>query len=239
MKKKILVLSIVIILLTTAVVGGSLAWFTDTDEVKNTFTVGRVDIKQLESFTQNSTLMPIVHNDTPQLTDDTNYVPKEVKVENRGNTPAYIRTHIAVPTALVGVLELDLNVGDGSKWAFAFSNQTTIGGKAYTVYSYTYSEALEGTDNWLLAKETELLLNGAYIGEKIDLNVYPETATDPSQATAAYFVKADGTEVTGFNVITDMLNVYVATQGVQAHGFASAKAAFADAFQDKIPEFTA
>ena len=60
MKKKILVLSIVIILLTTAVVGGSLAWFTDTDSATNTFTVGSVKIAQNEDFdsTKASNLMP-------------------------------------------------------------------------------------------------------------------------------------------------------------------------------------
>ena len=49
MKKKILVLCLVVALAVTAVVGGTLAYFTDTDEETNTFTVGNVKIDLLES----------------------------------------------------------------------------------------------------------------------------------------------------------------------------------------------
>lgn len=249
MKKKVLALSFVMALLAIAVVGGSLAWFTDTDEVKNTFVMGTLDIKQKENYYQNSALMPIVHNNTETLTDDANYVKKEVWVENYGNAPAYVRTHIAVPTALVGVLQLDLNT-DASPWEFTFSNTATIGGKGYTVYSFTYGgdegKELEGTTNWILAKATEKLLLGVYIDEKTNLNVYRNDPTDEDKVTAAYFVKADGTEVTGFNLVNDEVNVYVATQAVQADGFKDtddddndAKEAFTSAFNDELPEFTA
>ena len=49
MKKKILALCLVVALAVTAVVGGTLAYFTDTDDAKNTFTVGNVNIELLES----------------------------------------------------------------------------------------------------------------------------------------------------------------------------------------------
>ena len=49
MKKKILALCLVVALAVTAVVGGTLAYFTDTDDAKNTFTVGNVKIDLLES----------------------------------------------------------------------------------------------------------------------------------------------------------------------------------------------
>ena len=49
MKKKILALCLVVALAVTAVVGGTLAYFTDTDKETNTFTVGNVDIELLES----------------------------------------------------------------------------------------------------------------------------------------------------------------------------------------------
>lgn len=49
MKKKILALCLVVALAVTAVVGGTLAYFTDTDKETNTFTVGNVDIDLLES----------------------------------------------------------------------------------------------------------------------------------------------------------------------------------------------
>lgn len=48
MKKKIMTLSLVVALAATAVIGGTLAYFTDTEEETNTFTVGNVDITLTE-----------------------------------------------------------------------------------------------------------------------------------------------------------------------------------------------
>lgn len=44
MKKKIVSLCLVVAMLAIAIIGGSLAYFTDEDEAVNTFTVGNVDI---------------------------------------------------------------------------------------------------------------------------------------------------------------------------------------------------
>ncbi len=49
MKKKIIALCLIVALAATAVIGGTLAYFTDTDSAKNTFTVGNVEIQLLES----------------------------------------------------------------------------------------------------------------------------------------------------------------------------------------------
>ena len=48
MKKKIVSVCLVVCLLATAIIGTTLAYFTDTDEVTNTFTSGNVDITLLE-----------------------------------------------------------------------------------------------------------------------------------------------------------------------------------------------
>ena len=48
-KKKILALSLIVCLLATAVVGGTLAYFTDTDDAVNTFTAGNVGIDLTEA----------------------------------------------------------------------------------------------------------------------------------------------------------------------------------------------
>jgi len=49
MKKKIMAICLCVALLAVAVVGASLAYFTDTESAKNTFTVGNVKIELLES----------------------------------------------------------------------------------------------------------------------------------------------------------------------------------------------
>ena len=49
MKKKLLSLALVVVMAATAIVGTTLAYFTDTDAEKNTFTVGNVKIDLIES----------------------------------------------------------------------------------------------------------------------------------------------------------------------------------------------
>ena len=52
MKKKTLALVLALTLLVAGVIGGTLAWLTDqTDEVKNTFTVGDINIDLTETTT--------------------------------------------------------------------------------------------------------------------------------------------------------------------------------------------
>lgn len=66
MKKKILAVAIAAIMLVTAIASFSLAYMTDTDEQKNTMTVGKVDIEQLEYervVVDNNGIMEWVEND--------------------------------------------------------------------------------------------------------------------------------------------------------------------------------
>lgn len=116
MKKKILALCLVVALAVTAVVGGTLAYFTDTDNETNTFTAGGVKIDlieqqvnkegtALEAFKQNQVLMPIVgsaqgEKDALGQPVAKNYVDKIVTVENTGKSGAYVRAYFAIPSAL-------------------------------------------------------------------------------------------------------------------------------------------
>ena len=54
MKKKILALSMCIALAAIAIVGASLAYFTDTDAKTNVFTTGKVDITLNENFDEDN-----------------------------------------------------------------------------------------------------------------------------------------------------------------------------------------
>lgn len=114
MKKKITAISLCAALLAIAIVGASLAYFTDTDNETNTFTVGNVDIdlieqqrgeKGLEPFQQNKKLYPIVGSaqgkkDKYGMPIAKNYVDKVVTVKNEGSEKAYIRAYFAIPSAL-------------------------------------------------------------------------------------------------------------------------------------------
>ena len=115
MKKKITAIFLCVALLTTAIVGASLAYFTDTDNQTNTFTVGNVKIDLIEKerdgnggtkdFTQGKKLYPIVgsaqgEKDALGMPTAKNYVDKMVTIENTGSEKAYIRAYFAIPSAL-------------------------------------------------------------------------------------------------------------------------------------------
>jgi len=103
MKKKIISICLVICLLAVAIVGGTLAYFTDTDEADNVFTVGNIDIELHEKnragvtdeayreWLESETIMPGETMD------------KIVWVKNVGKEPAYVRVTITVPADMTPV----------------------------------------------------------------------------------------------------------------------------------------
>lgn len=114
MKKRIVTIALVVALVAIAAVG-TLAYFTDTDNATNTFTVGNVAIKLIEKerdgnggtkeFTQDKRLYPIVgsaqgEKDDLGMPTAKNYVDKMVTIQNTGSEKAYIRAYFAIPSAL-------------------------------------------------------------------------------------------------------------------------------------------
>lgn len=114
MKKKITAIFLCVALVAIAIVGASLAYFTDTKSATNTFTVGNVKIELieqqrgengLEPFKQNKKLYPIVgsaqgEKDEYGMPIAKNYVDKMVTIKNTGSEKAYIRAYFAIPSAL-------------------------------------------------------------------------------------------------------------------------------------------
>lgn len=114
MKKKLTLVVTCIVLVAAMVIGGTLAYFTDTKNATNTFTVGNVKINLIEQqrgenglvpFEQNKKLYPIVgsaqgEKDALGMPTAKNYVDKMVTIENTGSEKAYIRAYFAIPSAL-------------------------------------------------------------------------------------------------------------------------------------------
>ncbi|MBR6793235.1 MAG: hypothetical protein IKM48_02615 [Clostridia bacterium] len=224
MKKKVLVVSLAIAVLAITMIGGSLAWFMDEDEATNVFTFGSIEITQNEDFVQESMLLPVVGGDPTVSTD--NYIKKMVNVTNDGKNAAYVQTFIAVPAVLDnnGILKQLYN--ESADWEVSkVAADVTVPGETllYNVYRYRYTKELAPTDT------TSNNLEYVYIDKTIDLNVY-DTDNDNVNDTA-YFVLADGTEITGFNA-AGKLNVYAATQAVQVKGFGGYTVALDSAFAD-------
>ena len=116
-KRKIVLLASALCMVAILAIGGTLAYFTDTQEVTNTFTAGGVKIKLIEQqssedgkslvpYVDGQTLMPIVgsaqtdpKNDVGQPTSG-NYIDKIVTIENTGKSDAWVRAYFAIPSAL-------------------------------------------------------------------------------------------------------------------------------------------
>ena len=152
MKKKLTAIFLCVALVAIAIVGASLAYFTDTDNETNTFAVGNVKIelieqqrgeKGLEPFKQNKKLYPIVgsaqgEKDNYGMPTAKNYVDKMVTIKNTGSEKAYIRAYFAIPSALddgyetfnAGLNVLHFNFGndenglstEGNQWIWKHGN---------------------------------------------------------------------------------------------------------------------
>ena len=102
-KKTILVAAIAVMLVAALVVGGTLAYFTDTKSAPNTFTVGNVSIdlneqqkgeKGLETFVQGKQLVP-------GTSSDGNAVSKIVTVTNTSkDNDAWVWVELKIPAYL-------------------------------------------------------------------------------------------------------------------------------------------
>lgn len=88
MKKKITAICLVVALAATAIVGGTLAYFTDTDEKENVLTVGNVDITLTEPNweTEGKVDAEDAYPGEPLKKDPT--------VENVGANPCFVRVRV-------------------------------------------------------------------------------------------------------------------------------------------------
>lgn len=260
MKKKIISLCLVVALGATAVIGGTLAYFTDTDKATNTFTTAKVDIalkeqqrdvqdgqpvanSALEAFEANKVLYPIVgsaqgEKDDMGLVTAGNYVDKIITIKNLDtSTDAYVRLYIAIPSVLDNVADAGQNI-----LHFNYGNKFETG--SYTAADYA---------NW--GTET-LLVKDFAIGE-INYNIYYRDynkmmAKDTETGSAAYVgfymdskVDYDTTNnyytINGEKIKYDFSNgvkIPVYAVGVQAAGFTTAAAAVDAAFGADFNPFT-
>lgn len=222
MKKKVLTVALAVALIAI-LVSGSLAYFTAEDEVTNTFTIGSVKIEIYENGEATpdavkplGKLTPVV-NGTPS--DDESYIDKVVDVKNTGKNDAYIRTHIAVPTALIGYLQLDVTA-DG--WTYngtiTGSSTATVEGVAYTVFTYDYLTAV-APDGF-----TAELLQGVYLKSNVDLEedasgnleFILRDASGNKTANSGFVAHTKNTDGT---YTSANVNILVASEAIQTQGF--------------------
>lgn len=88
MKKKIISLCLVLALAATAIIGGTMAYFTDDEEATNTFTVGNVDITLTEPNWEGSG-----SQDAPEVYPG-EALAKDPTVTNVGANPCFVRIKV-------------------------------------------------------------------------------------------------------------------------------------------------
>lgn len=218
MKKKVLALAVCAALLAVAIVGGTLAYFTDKDAADNVFTVGKIDIKLNEAGFDKTddeyreelakqTIVPaVIDGDTIK-----NALPKEVSITlEEGSKNAYVWYEYVVPAELNGVLHFHFK--DTENW----DGPVRVSKDAKSVvYVVKYKNML--TEE---APDTSVSMDQVYMDSTVDYNT----------ATQKYEMLSGG----AIEVIEmpAELKVNVRAYGIQADGFADYEAAY-NAYQAK------
>ena len=251
-KRKIVLLASALCMVAILAIGGTLAYFTDTDSATNTFTVGGVKIdlieKQvnkegtaLEDFKQGQVLMPIVgsaqgEKDAFGQPVAANYIDKMVTIENTGSSAAWVRAYFAIPSALddgfeesfnasMNILHFNFGNADGKS---TYNNQWLWGSVAKPNHSgWNYFETTIGdvSYNVYFADYYQPLAAGATTEQFIS-GVYLDSHVD--MKNGAYidtrFPTAD------LSILNGTVKCPVKAVAVQADGFTNAADAVTAAF---------
>lgn len=251
MKKKIIAMCLVVALAAIAVIGGTLAYFTDTEQATNTFTTAKVNIELveqqrgengLEKFENKKVLLPIVGSaqkakDEMGMPTAANYVDKIITIKNlEDSTDAYVRLYIAIPSVLDNVADAGQNV-----LHFNWGNNFTTGNYSAEDHANWGAETLLVKDfnigginyniyyrdyNKVMAANTETgsaAYVGFYLDEKVDYD--DEQGKYTINGKAINFDFSNG------------VNIPVFAVGVQKAGFNSAEAAVNAAFGNDFNPF--
>ncbi len=199
MKKKIVALCLVIALAATAVIGGTLAYFTDNDNATNTFTVGKVDIKldeaKVDEYGDPVEPAERVQENSYKLIPACEYTKDPTVTVMAGSEESYIRMVVTVnkKAALdaIGVNALEVfQEYNAAKWPM--DSQKADGDTM--VYEFRYAETVStvGTaDKALEPLFTSILVPADITGEQLATLDGLVIDVDAHAIQAASFADAD------------------------------------------------
>ncbi len=198
MRKKIITLVAVLALALVAVIGGSLAYFTDTDAADNVFTTGNVNITLKENFDEEGAkLLPGVEN----------AITKEVSIcVEEGSEDAYVWYTYLVPTALLDVIHIVNSTEDD--WTYSKIGTEIIDEIEYTVFLALYSKALSGEEETVVAMSQVYMDSAVDADENGNYTLNGETI-DFDFTTMHIFVRAYAIQAAGFDGIEAAYAAYV------------------------------
>lgn len=204
-KNKLIALGAAAVLSATALIGGTLAYFTDTDTETNEFTVGNIDIdlheankdglmdEQYQEWLKDQKLFP-TNREQEQIA-------KIVTIENTStSTEAYLWAEVWIPQALDAETDDDrsLHLVDGEDVKVEkFEEGRNIDGTLYNGYIYYFDGMFEKNTS------TDPLLTAVYMDSRV-----------AQGSENGSYVLADGeTEYSG------SWELIINAVGIQAEGF--------------------
>lgn len=168
------------VLALVLVVGGVIAYFTDTDSATNEFTLGNVEIELQEPSWVAANAEDIMPGDT---------VAKDPQIENTGSADAYMFLKITEPCySNSPIFDFTVNTG----WEAVGTARTCSGATATTVYSYSTS----GTMTTVAANATTAkLFNNVTLKSTLDETAVSSFTNGADIQVDAYGIQSEN--VTG------------------------------------------
>ena len=200
-KKRFVAMLMVVVLALTAVIGTTLAYFTDTDDATNTFTVGNVEI-HIDEYMVDETGEWVEYEDQTLRPLDNSKVEtnKLVETVNDGTEDAYIRTFVTCPKDMYDILGLGFNSGANAVVG------TNKGGE--NMYPVTWKDVGTFTIN---GEDTAV-----FLCEVKDKNAVKSGESVLSLTAVWLYKNVTNEMVDGFDLNNGEFVVEVASQAIQA-----------------------
>ena len=201
MKKKLLIMSVAMVLVCAFAVGMTIAYLTSTDEVVNTFTVGNVQIKLDEADVDEygrvpqGSPAPRVTANTYKLIPGHTYTKDPTVTVLEGSEESYIKMTVTVTKSDVlddifapnGADLTSIFIGyDGTTWIY--KGITEDNENKTRTYEFWYKETVDAREN---AEELEPLFTSIVVPDFITGDQLAELQTMKITVNA-YAIQADG-----------------------------------------------
>jgi len=213
-KKSILMAAIAVMLVAVLVVGGTLAYFTDTKSATNTFTVGDVKIKLDESNVNDPSGDRVTSNEYTGVLPGIQYK-KDPVVTNTGKNGAYVRAVVTIENGMNWMGLYNENIWTAPQ-AEAFKKLICNKmGEGWSLEDYDYVTNVErgSTDFVAVLKYDGVLAAGKATSAMFEKVMLPTNAT--------------ASDITTRVAQNGVFHIDVVAQAIQADGFTSWNDAFA------------
>jgi len=239
MKKKLTALALVIVMVAMLFTGLTMAYFTDTDEATNTFTVGNVKIKLDEAEVEYDSATSKWNEKNPEVRTENGItyegkaypgaeLPKDPTVHNEGDNGAWVRVKVNFDYAWMTFF-MDNLEGRNRYDSFEDYVQTYIG----TTYGDGWS--LESVEEGLPVGEVSGANNCLIATFKYNEVLAPNTSTEPVFEKITIPAEFDNEDLAWLNnvdagngILEKGMMITVIAEAIQADGFDTWEEAFVE-----------